>query len=147
MISSTRACSSASSACESASVFSGVMRQLGEAHGRADDLEPSPLCHSVDLARDRDWECELAATAVRADQAQEEEQRLLDGDLAALLVDQEEALAGAVEDGAEISCHGGDEPFRLADRLGQGRGARGGGVRDECVGADRLDAKWSQHQR
>ena len=41
----------------------------------------------VDLARHGDREGELAATAVRADQAQEEQQRLLDRHLVGLLVD------------------------------------------------------------
>ena len=34
-----------------------------------------------------------------------------------VLVDQEEALGGAVEDGAEVGADGGHEPLRVADRL------------------------------
>ena len=49
---------------------------------RAHDLEAAALDQALDLARDRDRERELAAPPLRAEQAQEEEQRLLDGDLA-----------------------------------------------------------------
>ena len=97
-----------------------ALRQLGRSGGRAHDLEAARSASSLDVARDRDRErrpcrCQPA----RADQAQEEQQRLLDRDLAALLVDEEEPLAGAVEDRAEVGADRADEPLRLADRLAQ----------------------------
>ena len=46
----------------------------------------------------------LPVPPVRADQPQVEEQRLLDRDLARLLVDEVEPLARAVEDGAEVGA-------------------------------------------
>ena len=80
---------------------------------------PLPSTISLDAARDRDRERRPSLPAARADQAQEEQQRLLDGDLAALLVDEEEPLARAVEDGAEVGADRADEPLRLPDRLAQ----------------------------
>ena len=59
---------------------------------------------------------ELAVPAVRAEQAQEEEQRLLDRDLVALLVDEVEPFRRPVEDDAEVRPDRGHEPLRLADQ-------------------------------
>src|SRR5262245_1537522 len=78
-------------------VLRGGPRQVGERGGRPHDLEPAPLDHPVDLARDRDRERGAAVAARVADQAEEEEQRLLDGHLAAALVDEVQALRRAVE--------------------------------------------------
>ena len=60
-----------------------------------------------------------------ADQAQEEQQRLLDRNLAALLVDEVEPLGRAVEDDAEIGADRGDELLGLPDRLAQRGRSRG----------------------
>ena len=59
----------------------------------------------------------LPCAPVRREQAQEEQQRLLDRDLVRLLVDEVEPLGRAVEDGAEVGADRRDEPLRLADRL------------------------------
>ena len=98
------------------------------------------------MARDGDREGELALPAVGADQPQEEQQRLLDRDLARLLVDQEEPLAGPVEDDAEVGADRRDEPLRLADRLPQ-PGRRLAAVRGEAVRADRLHPERPEQQR
>ena len=65
----------------------------------------------------------LPAAAVRADQAQVEQQRLVDGNLLRLLVDEVDALGGAVEDDAHLRADGAHEVLRLADRLVQRRHA------------------------
>ena len=57
-----------------------------------------------------------------ADQAEEEQQRLVGGDLAALLVDEEEPVACPVEDGAEVGADRADQPLGLPDRLAQREG-------------------------
>ena len=104
---------------EDDAVLRGRLRQVGERRGRAHDLEPAALEQLVDLARDGDRERELAAPAVRADQPQEEQQRLLDRDLAAPLVDEVEPLGRAVEDDAEVGTDGRHELLHLPDRLAQ----------------------------
>ena len=97
---------------------------------------------------DGDREGELAAVAVRAaaDQAQIEQERLLDGHLARLLVDQVEPLARAVEDGAEVGAHRGHEPLRLADRRREAV-AVGVAVARERVRGDDLDAERAEDER
>ena len=79
------------------------LRQLGQRGGRPDHLKLAALDQLVDMARDGDREGELALPTVGAHQAQVEQQSLLDRDLACLLVDQEEPLAGSVEDDSETS--------------------------------------------
>ena len=54
--------------------------------------------------------------AVRAEEAQEEQQRLLDRDLVALLVDEVEPFCRAVEGSAEVRPDRGDQLLRLADQ-------------------------------
>ena len=87
--------------------------------------------------------------SVRGDQAEVEQQCLLDGDLVAALVDQVEPLAGAVEHGAEVGADGAHEPLGLSDRLAEERLASllplGGGR--ELVRGDRLDRERGQHER
>src|SRR5919197_390710 len=89
-----------------------------------------------------------AAAAVRADQAQEEEERLLHRDLLAALVDEVQPLGRAVEDDAEVGADGAHEPARLRDRLLEPL-ARAwllplGG---EGMRRDGLDAERAQHER
>ena len=87
--------------------------------------------------------------AVRAEQAEEEQQRLLDRHLVRLLVDEIEPLGRAVEDGAEVGADHRHEPLRLADR-GREPGRRVGVVgplAGERVGGDDLDAERAEHER
>ena len=125
----------------------GDPRQLAQRGRRAHDLEAAALDELVDLARHRDRERELAAPAVRSDQAQEEQQRLLDRDLVAALVDQVEALGGTVEDGAEIRADRRDELLRLPDQAAQLAARLLRLVRREGVRRDRLDAERPQDER
>src|SRR5207237_8214445 len=81
-----------------------------------------------------------------ADQSQEEEERFLDRELVTLLVDEEQALARAVEDRAEVGADRGDEPLRMADRLAQGGGGRGRLGR-EAMRGHRLDPERPEEQR
>ena len=53
----------------------------------------------------------LPSDPALGEQAHVEQQRLVDGDLVALLVDEVEPLAGLVEDRAEIGADRGDERF------------------------------------
>ena len=55
--------------------------------------------------------------AVRADQAQVEQERLVDRHVLRLLVDEVDPLGGAVEDDAHLGADRADEVLRLADRL------------------------------
>ena len=79
-------------------------RQLRQRGRRPHDLELRVLDEPLDLARHGHREGELAVAAVRAEQAEEEEQRLLDRHLVRLLVDEVEPLGRAVEDRAEIGA-------------------------------------------
>ena len=54
---------------------------------------------------------------VRADQAQVEQQRLVDRHVLRLLVDEVDPLGRAVEDDAHLGADGAHEVLRLADRL------------------------------
>src|SRR5439155_20711594 len=89
----------------------------------------------------------LADTPVRADQPQVEEQCLVDGDLARLLVDEVKALAGPVEDRAEIRSDRRDEALRLADRGRQVTLAADVPLTRECVRRNDLDAERPEHER
>src|SRR6266700_2501796 len=132
---------------EDDAVLGGELGQLGDTRRGSDDLEPGSFRHFVDLARDSDREGELAAPAVGAEQPDQEQQRLLDGDLPASLVDQEEPLGGPVEDGAEIRTDRGNEPLRLTDGFPQRRRAGGGRVGNKGVRGDRLGTEGSEHER
>ena len=132
---------------EDDAVLGSRLRQVAERRGRAHDLEPAPFQRALDLARDGDRERELPAPAVASDQAQEEQQRLLDRYLAAALVDEIEALGRTVEDHAEVGADRGDELLHLPDRLSQQRGAGIGPVRREPVRGDRLDSERPEQQR
>ena len=88
----------------------------------------------------------LPSTPRSREQPQEEQERLLDRDLAALLVDEIEALARLVEDGAEVGADRRHEPLRLADRLRQ-RLALAQLLGEEAVRRDRLDPERAEHER
>src|SRR5439155_25211177 len=113
----------------------------------ADHLEAAPLDDPVDLARDRDRERELAAAAVRADQLQEEQQRLLDGDLASTLVDEVQAFDCAIEDDAEARAGGVDDLLRLPDEAAQIRSRAAVPRRREGVRRDHLDTERAEDER
>ena len=100
----------------------------------------------VDLARDRDRECGLPVRPAFGEQAHEQEQRLVDGNLVALLVHEVEPLAGLVEDGAEIGTDRRHEALRVPDRLRQAL-ANGRLLREEAMGRDRLDAERADDER
>ena len=120
-------------------------RQLAERIRRPDDLERVPG-EIVDLARHRDRERGLALPPALREQPDVQQQRLVDGNLVALLVDEVQPLAGLVEDRAEIRSDRGHESLRVADRLRQ-RLAVGELVREEAVRRDRLDAERADHER
>ena len=131
---------------EDDAVLGGGAGQLGERGRRADHLEAAALDDLLDAARDRDRERELAAVAVRAQQAQEEQQRPLERHLVGLLVDQEEPLARAVEDDAEVGADRADQPLRLVERLPQRDDALRA-VGGELVRAHRLDPERAEQER
>ena len=72
---------------------------------------------------------------------------MLDGDLAALLVDEVHPLRGAVEDDAEVGADCGHELLHLTDRLAQERRARIAALGREPVRRDRLHAERPEQQR
>ena len=86
---------------------------------RALHLEPRALHEPVDEARDRGREGEAARLSVGCQQVQEEQELLLDGNLARLVVDEVDALAGRVEDDAEVGSDRRHEPLRLPEGLGE----------------------------
>ena len=88
----------------------------------------------------------LPCTPALREQPYVQQQRLVDGNLVALLVDEVEAFAGLVEDGAEIRPDRRDEPLRVPDRLRQ-RLAVGELVGEEPVRRDRLDAERADDER
>ena len=92
--------------------------------GRALDLELGALDELVDEARHRRREGEPAPLPVGGEQAQEEQELLLDRHLAGLVVDEEDPLGGRVEHGAEVGADGRDEALRLPERLGERRPSR-----------------------
>jgi hypothetical protein len=57
-----------------------------------------------------------------------------------------DALAGLVEDGAEIGADRSHEPLRVPDRLRE-RLALPHLLCEEAVRGDRLDAEWTDHER
>ena len=96
-------------------------------------FELRPADELVDEARHRRREGEPPALSVRAEQAEEEQQLLLDRNFARLVVDEVDALAALVEDDAEVGADRRDQPLRLAERLRQARGD--GDASRRCTGA------------
>jgi hypothetical protein len=90
---------------------------------------------------------ELAPLTVRADQAKEEQQRLLDGNLAAALVDEVEPLRRAVETTPKSPRPPGTSCFTcpIASRSSAVPGSLRSVVKP--VRRDRLDAERAQHLR
>jgi hypothetical protein len=84
--------------------------------------------------------------AVGADQPQVEQERKLDRHLVRLLVDEVEALAGAVEDGAEVGTDRRHEALGLADRRCEPVGARVAVARERVHG-DHFDPERAEHER
>src|SRR4051794_8619540 len=128
-------------------VLRSRLRQVRERRRRAHDLEAAAVEQLVDLTRDGDRERELATLAVRADQPQEQEQRLLHRNLAAALVDEVEALRSPVENDAEVRSDGRHELLDLPDGLAQQCGSRIAAVRREPVCGHRFDAERPEHLR
>ena len=123
--------------------------ELGEGRRGPHDLKLRVLDEPFDLARHGHGERELSVPPVRAEEAEEQQQRLLDGHLARLLVDEVQPFGGTVEDRAEIRPDHGHEPLRLADRGREsGRSVRVlGPLPGECVGGDDLDSERAEHER
>src|SRR5205807_2416713 len=93
---------------EDHAVLRSGLGQVRERGRRTDDLEPASFEQMVDLARDGDRERKLAASSVRSDQAQEEQQALLHRNLAAALVHEIQALGRAVENDTQVGPDGGN---------------------------------------
>src|SRR5207237_777564 len=92
-------------------------------------------------------EGDVAATPIRADQPQKQQQALLDRDFTAALIDEVQPLRSAVEHDAEVGTDGRNELLDLADRLAQQRRAGIAAVGRESVRRHRFDAEWPQQQR
>ena len=117
------------------------------AESEAGVLELRPADELVDEARDRRREGEPPALSVRAEQAEEEQQLLLDRHFARLVVDEVDALAALVEDDAEVGADRCDQPLRLAERLRQARGDGNRGLAAVRVRSNGLHAERSEHHR
>src|SRR5207302_10730424 len=98
----------------------------------------------VAMRRARAGKGKIAAPPDGADQAQKEQQGLLDRNLAPALVDEIEALRRAVEDDAEIPYDSGNEPLDLTDRLAEQMRPFVRSIRREAVRRHGLDAERSE---
>ena len=135
-------------ACEDDAVLCGGPRQGCKRRWRSLDLEIRALHHLLDEARDRDRKRETSLPSVRCDEAQEEQELLLDLHLSRTLVDEVEAFRRAVEGDAEVRTDGRNEPLHLAERLRQsGSGRRRAELTDICLGRDDLDSEVAEDER